>query len=199
MKTLKSPFIRLLQFLLLFAIAGWTWISIAVEIEAPFRQEILNRGGQHKALIIFHPSWIDHFQDDLTSHFARGLGKAGWTVDRVTASSANPPNVEGYDLVVLGTNTYYWRPDLPTKSLLAKLNLKTKLCVGLVSGAGSTGRAERVLKEAIERAHGTVSDIHSFWLWRPNDKKRLQEDNRKVALEQALELGVRIGNNSKRG
>ncbi len=41
-----------------------------------------------------------------------------------------------------------------------------------MGGAGSTGRSERMLNEALQRAGGRHAETRSFWLARPNDEAR---------------------------
>lgn len=65
--------------------------------------------------------------------------------------------------------------------------------VGLIGGAGSTDRSERVLGEALRATGATVLGIRSFWLWRPNDKSRMNEPNRGVARDMARQFGVKYG------
>jgi hypothetical protein len=169
---------------------AWGALSVFVEFEAEPRREILHSiGSAGRALIVLHPSRADGFQEELTAAFAQGLAERGWSVERATASSSQVLDLAHVDLVAFGTNTYYWRPDLATLRVLSRLNLQGKPCVGLVSGAGSTGRAEQLLREAIVAAGGRPVAIRPFWLWRPNDKTRMAEPNRAVALDLARKLG----------
>lgn len=172
---------------------GWLILSIMVEVEKPGPLEHLYPEGSPRALIVYHPSLIDAFQEDLTAAFAKGLHDQGWAVDRQPVSLDAAPDLRDYSLVVFGTNTYYWRPDLPTKRFLSRSDLEGKPVVGIVSGAGNTGRAERILRELIEDAHGKVIDVQPFWLWRPNDTARMSEPNKQVAFDKAHKLGASVG------
>lgn len=172
-------------------LVGWCVLSVVVELEVSQQAQTFSNG-RPRALILFHPSWVDSFQDELTSSFAQGLTAAGWGVNRMTIDSGSSPDITDYDLIAFGTNTYYWRPDLPTMRLLAKLQLAGRRCVALVSGAGSTQRAERLVGELIARAGGSGIEVRPFWLWRPNDESRLAESNRAVALDKAREFGARL-------
>ncbi|MCC7406271.1 MAG: hypothetical protein IT288_17895 [Bdellovibrionales bacterium] len=182
---------RLIAFtfaLLVFAIGG---ISTVVELEADSRHEILAEGNTpgRSALIIMHPSWLDGFQEELTAAFASSLAANGWRVERMRARSDQIPELAHYQLIVIGTNTYYWRPDLPTKRVLAQLNLENKRVVGIVSGAGSTDWAVASLRQLLVESHGEVLDVRPFWLWRPNDEMRMDEPNREVAVDLARQFG----------
>jgi hypothetical protein len=65
--------------------------------------------------------------------------------------------------------------------------------LGLNGGAGSTGRAERVLDESLRGTGAAVIRTRSSWLWRPNDERRTNESNRAVALDLAKQLGLETG------
>lgn len=163
-------------------------LSIAVEREASPTTEVLFEGSGPRALIVYHPSWLDRFQEELTEAFGSGLNRQDWSVDRITAGSPLP-DLTPYALIAVGTNTYYWRPDYPTWNFLKATNLMRKPVVGLVSGAGSTDRAVRLLTDAIAQAEGIPVRVEAFWLWRPNDEAQSNRPNRELALEAAEQLG----------
>ncbi len=168
-------------------------LSIAVELEASPSKETLFPEGQQHALIIFHPSWKYHFQQELTAAFASGLHSAGWAVDRITTSSKNLTEFDRYDLYVFGTNTYYWSPDRPTKRFLSEVNLKGRPSVGLVSGIGFTERSERIMKDLMIKAKASSVDIFSFSLLRPTQNSLIPISNRQVALDSAYQDGLKTG------
>mgnify|MGYP001571433721 CR=1 FL=1 len=171
----------------------WIVFSVLVELEAFPQKETLYSEGQRRALIIFHPSWKYHFQEDLTSAFAKGLHVAGWAVDRITTGAKDLTDFYSYDMYVFGTNTYYWRPDLPTKRFLSGIDLRGKPAVGIVSGPGYTERAEAILKELLVRTNASAVAIHAFSLWSPNKESLIPNFNRQAAVESALKLGEEIG------
>jgi hypothetical protein len=173
---------------------AWAIISIIVELEGAYTLETLGRGtGKGRALVLYHPSRDAHFSDELSLAFAEGLTAAGFAVDRATLTAATPAHPEGYALIGIVSNTYYWTPDLPTLHYLDRARLDGMAVVGLIGGAGSTGRAQRVLKAALDRTGATVLGAQSFWLWRPNDESRLSERNRAVALDRAKRMGAAAG------
>jgi hypothetical protein len=179
--------------LILAGLVGLAWLgfSLIVELDGPYRREALggaDSGG--KALVLYHPSRDAHFSDDLSDAFAQALVGAGFQVERATLTAATPGRPAGYNLVAVVTNTYYWTPDLPTLRYLKRAQFEGTLLVGLIGGAGSTGRAERILDAALRRTGGTVFQTRSFWLWRPNDESRKGVPNREVALDQARELAL---------
>lgn len=180
---------------LLFVLAVvWAIISVIVEVEGEYRFETLKGGaGKGRALVLFHPSRDAHFSDDLSLAFSEGLMAVGFDVDRATLTSETPARPEGYAIVAVVSNTYYWTPDLPTLRYLRRARLQGIAAVGLIGGAGSTGRSQRVLDMALRSTGATVMQTRSFWLWLPNDETRMQEANREVALSLARQFGTESG------
>ena len=177
--------------LLLVLAAVWAVISVIVELEGEYRFETLKGGaGKGRALVLFHPSRDAHFSDDLSLAFAEGLMAAGFDVDRATLTSETPARPEAYNLIAVVSNTYYWTPDLPTLRYLRRARLQGIAAAGLIGGAGSTGRSQRVLDLALRGTGATVIETRSFWLWRPNDETRARESNREVALSLARQFGT---------
>jgi hypothetical protein len=167
-------------------------VSIAVELEAPYRVETLGPAtAPRAALVLYHPSRDAGFSDELSLAFAQAAAAAGLRVDRATLTADTPARPVGYDLVAVVTNTYYWSPDLPTLRYLKRARLDGMTVVGIVGGAGSTTRAERLLDEALRQTGGRVFATTSLWMWRPNDETRADQPNREVALAQVRTLAAR--------
>ena len=173
---------------LLLALVGV--VSIAVELEADDVQQALGPPGRAKALVLFHPSRDARFSDDLSLAFAQGLQAGGMGVDRATLTQHAPASAQGYALVAVVSNTYYWTPDLPTLRYLGRARLDGVPAVGLIGGAGATGRSQRLLDEALRGSGAKVLQTRSFWLLRPNDETRMNEPNRAVALDIARRWGT---------
>jgi hypothetical protein len=167
-------------------------VSVIVERESAYALRTLSADGRARALVLYHPSRDAHFADDLALAVAHGLQSAGFAVDLATLTSSTPAP-QGYALVVVVSNTYYWTPDLPTLHFLARAKLNGIALLGVIGGAGSTGHSERVLEQALRRTGGNVIDTRSFWLWKPNDESRLEEPNRDVAMQMATQLGANVG------
>lgn len=180
---------RLMVLLALVVVAGWTIVSILVELEAPYKLEDLGGRGPLRALVLYHPSRDASFTDDLSSAFSDGLKDAGFRVDRATLTSQTSADPGSYVLIAVVSNTYYWTPDLPTLRYLKRARWMDTAVVGLIGGAGSTGRSQRVLHQALVDTGARVLATHPYWLWRPNDETRLQESNRAVALDLARRHG----------
>lgn len=165
-------------------------VSVIVEIEGDYTLQVLGGAGKVRALILFHPSRDAHFSDDLSIALADGLKAAGFAVERATLTSKTPAEPKGYALIGVVSNTFYSTPDLPTLRYLDRARLEGIPVVGLIGGAGSTGRSQRILDEALRKTGANVIRTRSFWLWRPNDESRLNEPNRDVALQLAKQFGL---------
>ena len=169
---------------------GLLVLGIVVEREGPYIFETLAPGaGEGRALILYHPSRDARFSDELSLALAQGLAEGGLAVDRATLTTSTPAHPRGYAFIGVVSNTYYWTPDLPTLRYLRRAQLDSIPVVGLIGGAGATGRSRRMLDEALRATGATVLTTRAFWLWRPNDETRMDEPNREVALDLARKLG----------
>lgn len=110
-------------------------------------------------------------------------------MDRATLTRSTPGAPKRYALIAVVSDTYWWSPDIPTLRYLGR----ARFDVGLIGGAGSTARSQRILDKALRDTGATVIETRSFWLWRPNDKARMKEPNREVALSQAKQFGEASG------
>jgi len=159
--------------------------TLLVEREADYVHDYLGGCGPSRALVLYHPSREAHFADELSVAVARGLRRGGLAVERATLTSQTPADPAGYVLIAVVSNTYFWTPDRPTRDYLKRAKLDGTPAIGLMAGAGATGRAERLLREALLGTGAGSVDTRSFWLWRPNDEGRTRESNRAVALDEA--------------
>jgi hypothetical protein len=169
-------------------------VTLFVEAEGPYKTENLGgEGNRLNALILFHPSLEARFSDDLTLALAEGLKSVGFTVQRSTLTRDTPQTPNNFALIAVVSNTYWWSPDLPTLRYLARAKLAGIPLIGLIGGAGATERSQRVLEEALRGTGGKLLQMHSFWLFRPNDEAQSKEPNRTVANQIAKKLGADIG------
>ncbi|MFN0315905.1 MAG: hypothetical protein ACKVQA_12815 [Burkholderiales bacterium] len=177
----------------LILIAGLAIVTAVVEAEADYKHEPLGGEGKLRALVLFHPSRDAHFSEDLSVALAEGLKAAGFAVDRSTMTRQTPDKPADYALIAVVTNTFWWTPDLPTLRYLERARFGGVYAIGLIGGGGSTGRSQRMLDEALRKTGANVIRTRSFWLSRPNDETRMEEDNRVVALEMARKFGEDSG------
>lgn len=176
--------------ILLFAIVT---VTVMVESESIYRHEALAEGGSVRALILYHPSRDAQFSDDLSMALADGLRATGFSVHRATLTIDTPPVPEGYQLIAIVSNTYWWRPDLPTLRYLKHARLNGVNAIGVIGGAGATERSMRMLDDALRKTGANVVGTRSFWLLRPNDDAHMSEPNRQVALQLARQFAVETG------
>lgn len=182
---------RIMKLLVLLLLIGLLAISITVEIESEYEIKPLGGGGTAQALVLYHPSRDAHFSDDISLAVSEGLQSAGFSVDRATITGETPATPHDYALITVVSNTYYWTPDLPTLRYLGRARLDAIPVVGIIGGAGTTGRSERLLHEALARTGADVLQTQSYWIFRPNDESRMDEPNREVALDMARQLGMK--------
>lgn len=176
-----------------FLLCGLAIVTVFVEREADYTLQSLGGEGEPKALILYHPSRDAHFTDELSLAVAEGLKAAGYAVDRETLTGTTPHQPKGYRLLVVVSNTYFWTPDLPTLRYLKRARLDRIPTVGVIAGAGATGRSQRMLERSLSASGATVIAMRSFWIARPDDEHRLTEPNREVALQLARQLGLSAG------
>lgn len=176
---------------LIFLVVAVVLLTVWVEREADYVLEPLAEGGDARALILYHPSRDAGFSDELTIALAAGFQAAGFSVDRATVTRETPDRWQDYDLMGVVSNTYFWMPDRPTLRYLRRARLDGIPVIGIMGGAGSTGRAERILAARLEDTGAEVIRTRSFWILRPNDETRMDEPNRSVAMDLARELARR--------
>lgn len=168
-------------------------ITVVVESEGDYKNEVFGGAGPARALILYHPSRDAHFSDELSLALARGLVSAGFAVERATLTGATPDALSSYQLVAVVSNTYWWTPDRPTLRYLARARLDGIAALGIIGGAGSTGRSQRLLDEALRKSGARVISTRSFWIFRPNDETDSGEPNRRLAMRLAEQLGRDMG------
>jgi hypothetical protein len=187
---------KLLFEIFIVILVALAYITIRCQMEKSSEIEVLYKSSGPRVLIIYHPSYIDRFQQELTAAFAEGAAAHGVGVDRITAQKGilTPELLEQYKAIVIGTNTYYWMIDRPsTRALKSLHSLKHKTCYGLITGFGATENATSELNEYFKNLECEEQVVSSFWVMKPNDESRLDEDNKSVAIENARFLGKRLG------
>jgi hypothetical protein len=177
----------------LLAILASIGITVYVEREAAFTHESLGGDSVARALVLFHPSRDAHFSDDLSMALAKGLVTAGYSVDRETLTEKTKARPNGYALIAVVSNTFWATPDMPTLSYLKRAKLSGIPTIGLIGGAGSTARSQRVLDQALRKSGAAVILTRSLWISKPNDETRANEPNRDIAMQIASQIGTDTG------
>jgi hypothetical protein len=156
-------------------------VSWYVQREAPFEARIPSQDETPRALILYHPSRDARFSDDLSEAVARGFETTGLHVDIMTTTSQSPDQPRDYVLIAVVANCFFGRPDRPTLRYLAHADLTGMQTIGIISGSGATDSAQAILHQALAKAGASVIEVRPFWIKRPNDPARSDQNNRKVA------------------
>lgn len=180
---------RVLRWLAAVLIAGLAVVTLLVEREARPALESAGGFGPDRALVLYHPSRDARFSEQLAAAVAEGFAAEGFKVE-IARTTKEAPDAVAYSHVAVIANTYWWTPDLPTLRYLKRSDFGGRAVLGLIAGAGSTGRAQRVLERQLDAAHATVWDVQPFWTWRPNDESRRGVPNRQVAADKARALAA---------
>ncbi len=121
------------------------------------------------ALIVYHPGRSD-LQAQSVRGFADGLVESGWRVSLTTASDETPTDLSGYDVLVIGAQSYTWAPARPVQDYLRRLgSLDEMPVVAILSGLGETDPANGVMRELVAAHGGRLIDIYNVWQLRPID------------------------------
>jgi hypothetical protein len=146
-------------------------------------------GKMGRALIVYHPGRSD-LQERAITGFVEGLVAKGWYIDLTTASEQTPtPN--GYDLLVLGAQSYTWAPAWPVQDYLRRIgDLRGLPTVAILSGLGETGPANTVMRDLINATNGRIMSIYNVWQMRPINTLYGTEDPSEAMrnMAQALQL-----------
>ncbi len=177
-------------YLLAFVLALLVSITVYVQTESDYTTQVYADDRLKRALVLYHPSRDARFSNELSLAFTSGLLTAGFTVERATISSDTPDTITGYDIVGIVSNTYFFRPDIPTEHYLSRVDFNGVKAVGLMAGAGSTAGAARLLRKWLRRSNADLLDVSEFWILRPNNETPTNKSNWEVAMDKAYTLGV---------
>ncbi len=152
-------------------VAGWNLVLMPWANQ-PVASEVTHfnpDGETGRALVIYHPGRSD-LQERAVTGFVEGLAAAGWRVDLTTAS-AQAPAPTGYDLLVLGAQSYTWAPAQPVQDYLRRAgDLNDLPVVAILSGLGETGPANDVMRDLIAAAGGSMAGLYNVWQLRPIER-----------------------------
>lgn len=147
----------------------WT---LWAERERPTELRVLNAdtsGGT--ALVVYHPGLTD-FQERVTNAFADGLVANGWRVEITTASGRAPIELSSYDLLVLGSPTYWWTPARPVTRYVDQVtSLNDRQAILIVTCSGMCDRSASVLSERVRDAGGEVVQTLKLSKWAPTTSR----------------------------
>lgn len=148
-----------------------------------------------RAALIYNPDPYYNLDEQVCNSFGEGLQEAGIAYAVVPTQNFNT-NVE-FDLYLFCANTYNWAPDWGIQQLIRQLDLTNKPVAAITVGAGSTQAAKRKLERLLNKQSAQLLGSETYWLLRPNDEHRPDEDNVFVAMDLAKSFGEKIGEQIK--
>ncbi len=173
------------------------WMVLTIWANNSGNKQLLTVGDEdakYSALIVYNPDPIYNLDEQVCTAFAQGLKETGFYSQVASLDYEDIDTQKEYDLIVFCANTYNWAPDWKTTEFIATYpELTDKNVVAITLGSGSTGRAKRLLDQAITKRNANLIESKEFWLMKPNDEARMDESNVDVATDMAEDLGLHIG------
>jgi hypothetical protein len=191
----KRSLLRYLVAALTLVIIGWTALTIYVQITGPSKQWTFESPGAKKtALIIFDPDPFYNLDEQVCISLAKALAENKINAHVATVAAAEQLRSKHFDVVIYCANTYNWRPDWAVATFIesSNNNFQNTSAVGITLGAGSTEASQKHLEKIISKGAAKLIASYSLWLWRPNDKKKIDEPNVEVAIVMAHDWGKQI-------
>ena len=124
-------------------ILSYRWLNKEVASEVEVRNP---KGDTGSALVVYHPG-PGTFHRQVVAGFVQGLVADGCRVKIASASNQAPEELEGYDLLVLGSPTYWFTPSVPVRRYLRQVgDLGGLPTVTIITGLGAGGRSSKALQ-----------------------------------------------------
>ena len=173
----------------------WTVLTLWVQYSGKeFLYEYKADQSEASALIVFNPDPLYNLDEQVCKSFAEGLQLNGISSTVATVKSAKEQVENDYDLYVFCVNTYNWTPDWRlTKFIKGHPKLDEAKVVALTVGAGATMRAQRKLEWHLSDQGADLMGSEMYWLLKPNDENRMQDENVKLASDKAHNFGKKVG------
>lgn len=172
----------------------WTALTLWAQYSGGKKAEVIgDESTDKKALIVYNPDPIYNLDEQVCKSFAEGIRAYGFS-SKVSTAEYAVSEIEDYNLYVFCANTYNWAPDWQIANYIKNHpKLKGKSVVAITLGSGSTKEAKEKLEHIINATGANLLSSETYWLMRPNDEKRLEENNVDVANDMAKSLGEDIG------
>ena len=176
--------------ILIVVVAAWSLTNLWLNQEVVGKVEVQNpEGDAGTALVVYHPG-RGSFHPRVISGFVKGLAAKGWRVEVATASPQAPADLSGYDLLVLGSPTYWFTPSLAIRRYLRWLgNLGGRPTVTIITGLGAGGRSTAAIERQVREANGQLVKALLLYRMRPNDEENYVDSKQNQAL--AVEMATR--------
>lgn len=184
--------------LLILGALAVAWVSsyLWLNAETVSAIEVQNPAGQAgAALVVDHPG-RGSFHVRVVSGFVEGLVAGGWRVETATASGQAPTDLSGYDLLVLGSPTYWFTPSWPIRRYLDRLgDLAGQPTVTITTGMGAGERSASMMQRQVRGANGELVSGMLFYRLRPNDDENYAnpEQNQALAVQMATQAARACG------
>ncbi len=187
-----------LVLIVVLAAGGGIWTFVA-ESEAAGEVVVLNPEGESgTALVVYHPG-LSGYVPEVVGAFADGLLEEGWRVERVPAGARAPTDLSRYELLVLGSPTYWWTPARPVSRYVERVgNLEGKPVAVVVTASGQVERSRALLEGQVRDAGGELVLSLPLTVWRPNvdgDPRPNEEVARELAGRAGREVAAGLGEN----
>lgn len=195
----KRMFVRYLMATLLIVALVWVIMTIYVERTGPPKQWVLGNPNGKRALIVYDPDPFYNLDEQICRSFGEALAEQKMNVKISTVAAANSNEHESYDILIYCANTYNWRPDWSITQYIKnhQSSQSAKPVVAITLGAGSTEASRESFEKTIINSGGKLIESYSLWLWRPNDKKKMEDPNIDVAVAMAHDWGKQIAQKIK--
>lgn len=179
--------------LLAIALISTVGVTLWVQAEAPLRKDSMVSVGRAKALILYHPSRDARFSDDVTMALARGFEEAGLSVERWTMTRQTPERPQGFAVIAIVSNTFFWAPDWPTRRYLERADLHGQNVLAVLGGGGNTQRAQVAFARDIGQSGARLLAVRALWTSRPNEPGAKPAGNRQLAMQIAHRMARDAG------
>jgi hypothetical protein len=174
--------------------AAWALSYLWLNQEVVSQETHNPEGSAVTALVVYHPG-RGSFHRRVVAGFIEGLVAGGWRVTVATASAQAPTNPSEYDLLVLGSPTYWFAPSAVIRRYLRRLgDLGGQPMVTIITGLGAGGRSNSIMQKMVRQANGVVLKALLLYRLRPNDDDNYVngEQNRTLAVEMATQAAGEI-------
>jgi len=157
-------------------------IVLQTQLDVPGDTLSVNAGGATgRALVVYHPG-ISDFQEDVTFALVDGLVEGDWACDITTAHRSAPEDVSSYDVLVLGSPTYAWKPASPMQRYVSRLmGAEGKPALLLLTAAGTIAGAFDVFAAEVEAIGGVVVETLPILQAAPNEELHGMSDPLEIA------------------
>jgi hypothetical protein len=183
--------------ILVLGVLAVAWVSsyLWLNAETVSGIEVQNPAGEvGTALVVDHPG-RGSFHARVVSGFVEGLVAGGWRVETITASGQAPTDLSGYDLLVLGSPTYWFAPSWPIRRYLDRLgDLAGQVTVIIITGMGAGERSAFLMQRKVQEANGELVSGLLFYRLRPNDDENYvnPEQNQALAVKLATQAARKL-------